>query len=77
MGKSAGKPGKSNERANAVPEAFTNSPKKSNRTASLGPNIPKSFVHDILHKELRFKCYKMQRVHTLSEEDYETRINIC
>ena len=60
---------------NAVLEAFTNSPKKSIRRASLELNVLKSSVHDILHKELRFKCYKMQTVLKLLEKDYETRVN--
>ena len=48
--KSAGKPRQSNERMNAVMEAFNNSLKRLIRRASLDFNIPKSSVHDILHK---------------------------
>jgi hypothetical protein len=40
-------------------------------------DIPKSTVHDVLHKDLKMKAYKIHLTQHLLEEDYGTRLDWC
>jgi hypothetical protein len=73
-GKSPGRPRQPKETVNAVREAFVRSPKKSIRRAAGELDISYSAVHKILHKDLKFKAYKIQVLHQLLEEDREHRV---
>lgn len=58
--KGAGRPKKSEENIEQVCEAFLESPKKSVLTACHQLQMPRSRVHKVLHKFLKFKSYKLQ-----------------
>jgi hypothetical protein len=52
-----------------IQEAFQRSPRKSIRRASRELRIPRSTVHDVVHKRLRLRAYKIQLVrHTFALE---------
>jgi hypothetical protein len=53
----------------AIHEAFQRSPCKSIRRASRELRIPRSTVHDIVHKRLRLRACKIQLVRKLREND--------
>jgi hypothetical protein len=57
------------DRFEAILQAFQRSPRKSIRSASLELRIPRSTVHDVLHKRLRLRAYKIQLVQKLREND--------
>lgn len=71
--KSPGKPRTSAENVNRIREAFQRSPRKSVRAASLQLQIPRSTVHDVLHKRLRLRAYKIQMLHALKANDKVAR----
>lgn len=57
------------ETVDRVRTAFTRSPKKSIRRGSHQLQIPKSTVHDILHKRLKLRAYKLQLLHHIQPND--------
>ena len=75
--KSPGKPTVSNQRVDDVRVAMLLSPHTSVRRLSLQLQIPKSTVHDILRKRLKFRSYKIQVVQRLRAKDYTARVDGC
>lgn len=73
----SGRPRISDDSVSSVVEAFTNSPKKSVRRASLELKLPKSTVHKILRIKLHMKAYKIQIHQTLLQDDYYARLSFC
>jgi hypothetical protein len=61
------------DRVEVIHEAFQRSPRKSIRRASRELRIPRSTVHDAVHKRLRFRAYKIQVVQKLRENDKPVR----
>jgi hypothetical protein len=53
----------------AIQEAFQRSPCKSICHASCELHIPRSTVHDVVHKRLQLRAYKIQLVQKLREND--------
>ncbi|PSN47776.1 hypothetical protein C0J52_15229 [Blattella germanica] len=43
-----------------IGKCFTRSPRKSNIKASLQLQIPRSTVHDVVHRRLRLRAYTIQ-----------------
>jgi hypothetical protein len=66
---SPGKTWTPEENVNCIREAFQRSPHKSIRTASLKLQIPCSTMHDMLHKRLRLRAYKIQMICALKPSD--------
>lgn len=56
-----------------VQASFIRSPRKSIRKAARQLNMPKSTVHDVVHKRLRLRCYKLQLLHALKPDDRPRR----
>ena len=75
--KSPGKLRTSEEKVNRIRETFQRSPRKSIRAASLQLQIPRSTVHDVLHKRLRLRAYKIQMVHAIKPNDKVARMNFA
>ena len=48
-----------------VQASFVRSPRKSIWRASKELNMPKSTVHDVVHKRLLLRCYKLQFLHAI------------
>ena len=67
----------SESRVEAIRATFARSPKKSVRIASRELAIPKSTVHDVLHKKLRLYAYKLQIVQSLKPDDKPKRFNFA
>ncbi|PSN40851.1 hypothetical protein C0J52_19540 [Blattella germanica] len=65
------------ETVDRVRTAFTRSPKKSIRRGSHQLQIPKSTVHDILHKRLKLRAYKLQLLHHIQPNDRRLRENFA
>jgi hypothetical protein len=53
----------------AILQDFQRSSRKSIRSANLELRIPRSTVHDVEHKRLRLRAYKIQLVQKLREND--------
>lgn len=71
--KGAGRPRTSEENIESVRVAFTRSPTKSIRRASMQLQIPRSTVHKVLHKNLRLYAYKVQLLQALLPQDKPRR----
>ncbi|PSN31536.1 hypothetical protein C0J52_26409, partial [Blattella germanica] len=56
-----------------VQASFIRSPRKSIRKAARQLNMHKSTVHDVVHKRLRLRCYKLQLLHALKPDDRPRR----
>lgn len=56
-----------------VRTAFARSPSKSIREAARQLQMPKSTVHDVVHKRLRLRCYKLQLLHAIQPNDRPRR----
>ncbi|GBL96485.1 hypothetical protein AVEN_229933-1 [Araneus ventricosus] len=52
-----------------IQETFRRSPRKSIRSAAQHLQIPRSTVHDVVHKKLRLYTYKLQLLHELKPDD--------
>lgn len=72
--KESGRPKVSDETVDLIRGAFTRSPKKSLRRASLQLKIPYSTVQKVVKKTLKFKPYKIQVIHHLKETDHTSRL---
>ena len=70
---SSGRPSIDEETVDAVRVEFHRSPRKSIRVASNELAIPRSTVHKVLHKRLRFHAYKLQIVQALKPDDHPRR----
>jgi hypothetical protein len=66
---SPGKARTSEENVNRIRGTFQRSPRKAIRAASLQPQIPRSILHNVLHKMLRLRPYKIQMIHALKPSD--------
>ncbi|KAJ4430952.1 hypothetical protein ANN_19545 [Periplaneta americana] len=62
---------------NCNKQAFQRSPCKSVRRASRELAIPKSTIHDVLHKRLRLHAYKIQLVQKLKPNDLPARYDFA
>ena len=71
--KRSGRSSINEETVNAVRVAFHHSPRKSIRVASNELAIPRSTVHNILHKQLRLHAYKLQIVQAVKPDDRPRR----
>lgn len=60
-----------------IQQAFQRSPCKSVRRASRELAIPKSTIHDVLHKRLRLHAYKIQLVQKLKPNDLPARYDFA
>ncbi|PNF36768.1 hypothetical protein B7P43_G11153, partial [Cryptotermes secundus] len=65
------------ENVSRIREAFQRSPRKSIRAASLQLQIPRLTVHDVLHKRLRRRVYKIQMIHALKRSGRVARTNFA
>ena len=54
------------ETMDRVRESFSRSPRKSIRQASRELGVPRSTVHNIAHKRLRLRAYKLQLLHHIN-----------
>ena len=63
--KGARRPRTSDETVERVREAFQRSPQKSVRSATTRLQIPRSTIHKVLHKRLRFYASKIQLLQAL------------
>jgi hypothetical protein len=68
-----GRPRVNQDTVDAVRHAFRQNPRKSVRKASRELQIPRSTVHKILKKELKFFAYKLQVVQKLEQNDFPLR----
>ena len=75
--KSPGRPKVADQLVNDVRTAMVLSPHTSIRRLSLQLQIPKATVHKILHKQLKFRAYKIQIVQHLQDDDYTARVDGC
>lgn len=75
--KSSGRPRTSNETVAAIQDVFDRSPSTSVRRASRELHIPRSTLHDVLHKRLRLRAYKIQMAQQLKTCDYKHRYNFA
>ncbi|GBN54596.1 hypothetical protein AVEN_21553-1 [Araneus ventricosus] len=73
----SGRPSTSDSDVERIREAFTRSPTKSTRQASIELGVAQSSIRDVLHKRLHFKPYKMQLVHQLKQSDLSIRFNFA
>jgi hypothetical protein len=61
------------DRVEAIQEAFQRSPRKSIHRASHELRIPRSTVHDVVHKRLQLRAYEIQLVQKLRENGKPVR----
>jgi hypothetical protein len=61
------------ETVDRVCESFSWSPRKSIRQASRELEVPRSTVHNIVHKRLRLRAYKLQHLHHIKPDDQRKR----
>ncbi|GBM39932.1 hypothetical protein AVEN_250250-1 [Araneus ventricosus] len=73
----SGRPSTSDTDVERIREAFTRSPTKSTRQASIELGVARSSIRDVLHKRLHFKPYKMQLVQQLKPSDLSIRFNFA
>lgn len=66
-----------NENIELLEEAFAQSQGKSIRRAALELNINKSSIQRMLRGTIGLYPYKLQVVHKLQEEDYDSRVEMC
>jgi len=60
-----------------VRESFSRSPHKSIRQASRELGVPHSTVHNIVHKHLRLRAYKLQLLHHIKPDDHRKRTDFA
>jgi len=60
-----------------VREPLSRSPCKSIRQDSRELGVPRSTVHDIVHKHLRLRAYKLQLVHHIKPHDHRKRTDFA
>ncbi|KAJ4446867.1 hypothetical protein ANN_13567 [Periplaneta americana] len=65
------------EQGDRIQQAFQRSPCKFVRRASRELAIPKSTIHDVLHKTLRLHAYKIQLVQKLKPNDLPARYDFA
>ena len=75
--KSPGRLKVADQLVNDVHTAIVLSPHTSIRRLFLQLQITKSTVHKILHKQLKFRAYKIQIVQHLQDDDYTARVDGC
>ena len=68
-----GRPRTSEESVERMCETFRRSPTKSVRQASREIQMPRSTIHDVLHKRLRLAAYKVHILHALQPDEYAKR----
>jgi hypothetical protein len=61
-GNSPGRPSTSQDDTERIRVAFQRSPKRSIQHVSRQLQIPKSRVHDVVHRRLKLRAYKLQLV---------------
>ena len=66
----------SEENIELIRNCFTRSPRKSIRKASLQLQIPRSIVHNVVHKRLRLRAYKIQITQKIKHDDKQ-EVNFC
>ncbi|GFS66285.1 DUF4817 domain-containing protein [Trichonephila clavipes] len=71
--KGYGHPRTSEESVERIRETFRRSPTKSVRQAAQELQMPRSTIHDVLHKRLRLTAYKVQILHAIKPDDYAKR----
>jgi hypothetical protein len=65
------------ETVDRVHESFSRSPRKSIRQASRELGVPRLTVHNIVHKHLRLRAYKLQHLHHIKPDDQRKRIDFA
>jgi len=60
-----------------VCESFSRSSRKSIRQASRELGVPRSTVHDIVHKRLHLRAYKLQLLHHPKRTDFAVEMLSC
>lgn len=73
----SGRPQTAQQNIEAVRIMFEDDRKISVRNASHRLTIPKTTIHRILRTTLKKKCYHIQLLHSLREEDYPRRAAMC
>ncbi|GBN29660.1 Sodium-dependent high-affinity dicarboxylate transporter 3 [Araneus ventricosus] len=73
----SGRPSTSDSDVERIREAFTGSPTKSTRQASIELGVARSSIRDALHKRMHLKPYKMQLVQQLKPSDLSIRFNFA
>ena len=63
--KGYGRPRTSEESVERIRETFRRSPTKSVRQVSRELQMPRSTIHDVLHKRLRLTAHKVHILHAL------------
>jgi transposase len=58
------------ETVDSARESFSRSPRKSIRQASRELGVPRSTVHNIVHKRLRSRAYKLQLLRHIKPDDH-------
>jgi hypothetical protein len=74
-GHSPGRPSTSHDDTKRIRVAFQRSPKHSVLHVSRQLQIPKSTVHDVLHRRLKLRAYKQQLVQHIQPRDKPQRVN--
>ena len=69
--------GRSEENVETVEAAFIQSQGKSIRRAALELNISRASIQRMLRKDIRMYPYKIQVVHNLEPQDYDSRMEMC
>ena len=67
----------SEENIELIRNCFTRSPRKSIRKASLQLQIPRSTVHNVVHKRLRLRAYKIQITQKIKHDDKHKRLTFA
>jgi len=65
------------ETVDRVRESFSRSPRKSIRQASREIGVPRSTLHDIVHKHLCLRAYKLQLLHHIKSDDHRKRTDFA
>ena len=65
------------ETVDRVHESFSRSPRKSIRQASRELRVPHSTVHNIVHKRLCLRAYKLQLLHHIKPDDHRKRTDFA
>jgi len=60
-----------------VRESFSRSPRKSIRQVSRELGVPHLVVHDIVHKCLHLRAYKLQLLHHIKPDDHRKRTDFA
>lgn len=68
---------RTNENIELVASSVCDNPRQSVRKRAAALGLPKTIVHEILKKDLRFHPFKIQIVQALKPNDYIMRKNFC